>query len=608
MRLNWRSIYLALQCRGGIVHCVKQLPALISVFGLKRGLKYLYKWAQRNDYQTWISLYDTLDKSAEIKIRRAIDVMRIQPKISVIMPVNHAPLNFIQEALESLCAQFYQNWELCIAVDASVDNARLSLLQAYAKQDTRIKAVVAPLHDDLSALANRGLAFAAGDYITFLGDADLLPRQALFYITQAVADQPEARMIYSDADKISERGIRYDPWFKCDLNDELLLAQNTIGQLTVYQRDLINQLQGFSAGLEGAQDYDLALRALERIDASHVIHIPRILYHQRTRVGQTAAAIVAARQAVAAHLARTGKGGAVEPAPEAPQYNRVRYPLPSVLPSVSIVIPTRDKADLLDMFLDSLLLKTTYDNYEIIIVDNGSVEQATQALFARLPKDRVSVIRDDAPFNYSRLNNLAVAQAKGDVICLMNNDIEILTPNWVEEMLSFACQPGIGCVGARLWFPDGRLQHAGVITGLGGVAGHPNKYFPRGYTGYFGRAVLAQSLSAVTAACLMVRREVWEAVCGFDESLAVAFNDVDFCLRAKAAGCRNVWTPYAEMNHHESASRGNEISPEKQARYLKEIERMKSRWDDILANDPAYNPNLTLQHDDFSLAWPPRGY
>ena len=223
MQLNWRSIYQAVQCRGGIVHCAKQLPVLISIFGLKRGPKYLYKWVQRNDYQTWIGLYDTLDKSAEIKIRSAIEVMRIQPKISVIMPVKHAPLNFIQEAIESLCAQLYQNWEICIAVHTSVDNARLSLLQAYAKQDTRINVVVLPLHDDRSALANRALALASGDYIALLGDTDLLPRHALFYIAQAIADQPEAVIIYSDEDKISERGIRYDPWFKCDLNHELLI-------------------------------------------------------------------------------------------------------------------------------------------------------------------------------------------------------------------------------------------------------------------------------------------------------------------------------------------------------------------------------------------------
>ena len=606
MRLNWRSLYLELQCRGGIVHCVKQLPAHIKMFGLKRGLKYLYKWAQRNDYQTWIRLYDQLGESQEVTIRNQVDGMTSQPKISTIMLVNDAPLNDVREAIESLCGQWYQNWELCIAVDTSADNATLSLLQGYANQDARINVVATPLQDALSAVVNLGLDLAYGDYVTFLGDADVLPPQALFYIAQAIAAHPDAAMIFSDEDKISQSGVRYDPWFKCEFNYELLLNQNAIGHLTVYRRDLVNDLEGFRVRFEGAQDYDLALRVLERIDPEQVIHIPRIPYHQRARARQTAAATEAARRAVAEHLVRTSRGGVVEPVPESPQYNRVRYPLPPALPLVSIIIPTRDRADLLGMCLDSLLAKTTYTNYEIIIVDNGSVEASTQALFARLPKDRVSVIRDDAPFNYARLNNLAVAQAKGDVICLMNNHIEILTPDWLEEMLSFACQPDIGCVGARLWFTDDRLQHAGVITGLGGVAGHPNKYFPRGYAGYFGRAIIAQSMSAVTAACLMVRREVWELAHGLDEDLVVAFNDVDFCLRVKAMRYRNVWTPYAEMNHHESASRGNETSPEKQRRYLKEIDLMKSRWGNALANDPAYSPNLTLDHDDFSLAWPPR--
>ena len=563
MRLNWRSLYLELQCRGGIVHCVKQLPAHIKMFGLKRGFKYLYKWAQRNEYQAWIRLYDQLDESQEVTIRNEIDGMTSRPKISIIMPLSGAPLNDTREAIESLCGQSYQNWELWITVDTSADKATLSLLQGYANQDARINVVATPLQDDLSPAANRALALASGDYLAFLAEADQLPCQALFYIAQAIADHPEVAMIYSDEDKISECGIRYDPWFKCELNYELLLSQNAIGHLTVYRRDLIKDLEGFRVGFEGAQDYDLALRALERIDATKVIHIPRILYHQRTRTRQTAAATEAARRAVTEHLVRTYRGGVVEPVPEAPQYNRVRYPLPPALPLVSIIIPTRDRADLLGMCLDSLLAKTTYTHYEIIIVDNGSVEASTQALFARLPKDRVSVIRDDAPFNYSRLNNLAVAQAKGDVICLMNNDIEILTPDWLEEMLSFACQPDIGCVGARLWFPDDRLQHAGVITGLGGVAGHPNKYFPRGYVGYFGRAILTQSMSAVTAACLMIRRQVWDQVQGLDENLAVAFNDVDFCLRVKAAGYRNVWTPHAEMNHHESASPGNETTPQR---------------------------------------------
>lgn len=589
-----------------MVACANRLPTLVKMFGLKRGLKYLYKWAQRNDYQTWISLYDRLDESEEATICGEMDLMPFMPKISVIMPLKNAPSDFVRAAIESVRSQLYQNWELCIVTNASTSKPNCGLLGVYTSQDQRIKVVPAPSHSGLSAAENRGLALASGDYVAFMGEADLLPRQALFAIAQAVVAQPDAAMIYTDEDKISLQGVRYDPWFKCDLNYELLLSQNTIGNLVAYRRDRVNHLNGLRTEFEDAAHYDLALRVLETITPAQVIHIPKILYHQRIGSNQPAAAIDTARRAVSEHLQRTNRKGVVDPAPEAPQYNRVRYALPSVLPLVSIVIPTRDRADLLSMCLDSLLSKTTYPNYEVLIVDNGSVEEATQTLFARLPKQRVSVIRDDASFNYSRLNNLAVAQAKGEVICLMNNDIEILSAGWMAEMLSFACQPDIGCVGARLWFPDGRLQHAGVITGLGGLAGHPNKYFPKGYAGYFGRAVLAQSLSAVTAACLMVRRTVWQTVQGLDESLAVAFNDVDFCLRVQAAGYRNIWTPYAEMIHHESASRGNETTPEKRARYEQEIALMQARWGDRLLQDPAYNPNLTHDHDDFSLAWPPR--
>jgi GT2 family glycosyltransferase len=258
------------------------------------------------------------------------------------------------------------------------------------------------------------------------------------------------------------------------------------------------------------------------------------------------------------------------------------------------------------MCLDSLIQRTTYSNYEVIIVDNGSVEDATQQLFDRLPKDRFRILRDESPFNFSTLNNKAARVACGELLCLMNNDIEILTPDWLEEMVSFAVRPDIGCVGARLWYPDGRLQHGGCVLGVGGVCGHSHKYLQQGHTGYFGRAVLHQSFSAVTAACLLVRRHVFEEVGGLDEQLVVAFNDIDFCLRVREAGYRNVWTPYAEMNHHESASRGTEDTRAKQIRFSSEVDFMQSRWYRKLFDDPAYSPNLTCDCEDFSYAWPPR--
>jgi GT2 family glycosyltransferase len=372
-------------------------------------------------------------------------------------------------------------------------------------------------------------------------------------------------------------------------------------------------LGGFQLGYEGAQDYDLALRVIEQLAPQQVVHVPRVLYHWRAIAGSTALgageknyAARAGRKAVAAHLARVGLPAEVLAAPSAPGVNRVRFACPTPQPLVSILIPTRDRADLLGMCLDTLLERSTYSNYEVIIVDNGSVEEKTQQLFARLPKDRVRILRDDSAFNFSALNNHAARVARGQYLCLMNNDIEILTPDWLEEMVSFAARPDIGCVGARLWYPDGRLQHGGVVLGIGGIAGHAHKYLPRGQNGYFGRALLHQSYSAVTAACLLLRREVFEQVGGLDEALVIAFNDVDFCLRVREAGYRNVWTPYAEMIHHESASRGEEDSPEKIARFGREIAFVEARWGEQLRTDPAYNPNLTLVHEDYSLAWPPR--
>ena len=258
------------------------------------------------------------------------------------------------------------------------------------------------------------------------------------------------------------------------------------------------------------------------------------------------------------------------------------------------------------MCVDSLLAVSTYENYDVIVVDNGSTEPETAAFLHALPKDRFTVIRDDSPFNFSALNNRAARASSAELLCLLNNDIEFVTSDWLEEMVSFAMQPGVGCVGSRLWYPNGHLQHGGCIVGIGGVCGHSHKSIQKGNPGYFGRAILHQCLSAVTGACLVVQRSLFDEAGGLDENLSIAFNDVDLCLRIRDAGYRNIWTPYAEMNHHESASRGQEDSPEKQARFLREVKFMKDRWGESLLTDPAYSPNLTLEFEDFSYAWPPR--
>jgi GT2 family glycosyltransferase len=486
-------------------------------------------------------------------------------------------------------------------------------LTKHAEEDGRIKVIFRSENGHISKATNSALSLATGEFVALLDNDDLLTEHALYWLAEAIIETPDAGLVYSDEDKLSEDGERFGPYFKCEYNPELMLAHNMICHLGAYRKDIIDRIGGFRTGFEGAQDYDLALRVLDHLRSDQVVHIPKILYHWRAIPGSTALtgaskdyAAEAGRRAVAEHLQRVGINAEVIPAPAAPGMNRVRYKLPDSPPTVSIIIPTRDRIDLLSVCIESIRMRSTYPTIEIIVVDNGSTEVQTAEYLAVIKSEGVKVIHSDEPFNFSRLNNVGAKEATGDILCLMNNDIEITVPDWLDEMVSYACRSEIGCVGARLLYPDGSLQHGGVILGIGGVAGHSHKYASTNETGYFGRAVLHQSFSAVTAACLLVRKEVYDEVNGLDESFSVAFNDVDFCLRVRDAGYRNVWTPYAEMIHHESVSRGREDNPEKIARFNGEATRMTERWGDALLKDPAYNPNLTLDHEDFSLAWPPR--
>lgn len=569
--------------------------------------------SDRNDYTEWVHRYDTLDAAARAELRAEMQGFARQPLISVVLPVFNPPLEFLEQAIDSVRAQIYPHWELCIADDASTDPRIRTVLERYRREDSRIRIVYREHNGHIAASTNSALALASGEFVALFDHDDLLAEHALWWVTEAINRQPDAGLIYTDEDKVDAGNRRFDPNFKPDLNPELLLAQNMVCHLGVYRTALVRELGGFQEGYNGAQDHDLALRVIERLAPRQVVHIPKVLYHWRAISGSTALAAgeknyaaEAGRKAVGAHLTRRGIAAEVLEAPMAPGMYRVRFARPSPLPLVSILIPTRDRADLLGLCLDALLARSSYDNFEVIIIDNGSTEEATRQLFARLPAERVQIVRDESPFNFSALNNRAAGMARGSILCLMNNDIEILTSDWLEEMVSFAIRDEIGCVGARLWYPDGRLQHAGCILGVGGVAAHAHKNLQRGYAGYFGRALLHQSFSAVTAACLVVRRDVFEQVGGMEEQLGVAFNDVDFCLKVSTAGYRNVWTPYAELVHHESATRGDDNAPEKLARFSAEIAFIQRRWGAKLQRDPAYNPNLSAYYDDFSYAWPPR--
>jgi glycosyltransferase involved in cell wall biosynthesis len=562
------------------------------------------------DYKVWVDQFDADDRDREL-YDLCIEGFSYRPTISITMPVYKVELKYLREAIDSLLTQSYANIEICVADDCSNDPEIVRLLEAYAASDRRFKYVVRKHNGNISAATNSALELATGEFVGLMDHDDLLHKHAVFWVVEALNRDNSLDMIYTDEDKIDEFGNRTDPHFKSDFNYELFLAQNMVSHFAVYRTSTLKEIGGFREGFEGSQDYDMTLRFLDA-GGRKVAHVPRVLYHWRAIEGSTAflpsekaytdsASIRALRD----HVARNGWEADVTVSPELSYYFRVRFHVVGN-PLVSIIIPTKDKVDLLDQCIGSITAKSTYTNYEIIVVDNGSVEAESFAYFERIAGQGVKVIHDSLPFNYSRINNLGFSQIAGEHVCLMNNDIEIITPDWLEEMLSFSQWADVGCVGARLWYPDDTLQHGGVITGLGGVAGHSHKYFERGSVGYFGRAVLPQALSAVTAACLMVKSSVFARVNGLDEGLSVAFNDVDFCLRIREAGYRNVWTPYAEMYHHESASRGSEDTPEKIARFKREIDFMKDRWGQNLATDPYYSPNLTIEREDFSFAKLPR--
>ena len=566
-------------------------------------------------YHGWLRLYDPTDKAAMAALGQKIEDLGITTTFSVVMPVYNPPLDYLRQAIESVQAQVYPHWEICIADDASPNAAVRELLTELAAQDPRIKLVFREKNGHISAATNSALEIATGDYIALMDNDDLLPPHALAYMALAAHQHPQAGLIYSDEDKVTEDNVRQAPYFKCQFNYELFLSQNMISHFGVYRRSVLEEIGGFRVGYEGAQDWDLALRVIEKVGPENIVHVPRVLYHWRIFPGSTALALEekdyalkAQIESITSHLQRIGKPDTqVYPAPGIPGLLRIKHRLPDPLPLVSIVIPTRDRVELLSMCVNSILEKTAYPNYQIVVVDNGSTDEKALAYLDSIAKDeRVKVIRADIPFNYSALNNLGVAQTDGEYLVLMNNDIEITQTDWLEEMLAFACQPDIGCVGAQLWYPNNTLQHGGVVLGIGGVASHAHKGIPRGNFGYFGRASAHQMFSAVTAACLMIRKSTYQAVDGFDETLKVAYNDVDFCLKVRAQGLRNLYNPFASFIHHESASRGSDQEGSNQQRLAAEAAIMKQRWGALIADDPAYSPNLSLLGDDFSMAWPSR--
>jgi len=572
--------------------------------------RYIASFGERTgSYQKWLALFEGRPSGGLLVSEGQV---KNGPRISIVMTVCDPPLELLRKAIDSVLAQTYENWQLCIADDASSKQQVRQMLREAEQSDQRIQVCFRSSRGHMCHAGNSALGLVSGDYVGFLDHDDELHRDALGEIVHAIGEHPDARMFYTDEDKIDMAGVRSDPHFKPGWNPALLRAQNYICHFNVIQTALLAEVGAFRPGLEGAQDHDLVLRCSERLTSAQICHIPKVLYHWRTAPGSTAQgagakpyARAAGREAVAQHLQRIGVDASVEVLDNG--HYRVRHRLPRPAPRVSIVIPTRDRADLLRTCVGSILERTRYDDYEVVIVDNGSEDrEALELLDALASEPRIRILRKPIPFNFSRLVNHGVGASTGKFVCLLNNDTEVISEDWLQEMVAQAMMPETGVVGAMLYYPDDTVQHAGVVLGIGGVAGHVHSRLARGTGGYMARAGVVQNLSAVTGACLLVARDLYDQVGGFDDRLAVAFNDIDFCLRVAREGRYNAWTPFAELYHHESVSRGYEDTPEKQARFARETLLMRERWGALLDNDPHYNPNLSLESQMFELSFPPR--
>ena len=558
-------------------------------------------------YQKWIIRHLPGNKELEKQRREKFDY---QPKISIVVPLYKTPEKYLLQLVESVKAQTYPNWELCLS-DGSGENSPLtSFLKSLEAGDERIKVAYNEQALQISENTNAGIEIATGAYIAFADHDDELTPHALFECVKALNKDRKIRLIYSDEDKMSMDGHKFfQPHFKPDYNPDLLCTVNYICHLFVVQREILDQVGTFRKEFDGAQDYDFIFRCVEAVDPSEIYHVTKILYHWRCHEDSTAEnpesktyAFEAGKRAIEEHYHRTGIRAEVYQGEFLGLY-RTRF-LRDYDPLISIIIPNKDHIEDLKRCMDSIDQKSSYKNYECIIVENNSTDEKTFQYYKNLEEEnpKAHVVYWDKEFNYSAINNYGVTFAKGEYILLLNNDTEIINETCLEELLGYCMRSDVGAVGARMYYEDDTIQHAGVVIGFGGIAGHCFVLQPRGTTGYCHRIICAQDYSAVTAACMLVKKSAFDEVGGLTEELAVAFNDIDFCMKLREAGYLIVYNPYAELYHYESKSRGLEDTPEKVARFNKEMQIFERRWPDILRNgDPYYNPNLTLKSQDFSL-------
>jgi len=560
------------------------------------------------DYSQYLIRKKLTDVRIEL-IKREILTLANKPLLSVVMPVYNPPITFLKEALDSVVDQLYPNWELCIADDCSTDPEVRKILDEYTSKHSNIKVLYRTENGHISKSTNSAITLAMGEYCVLMDQDDLLKENALFEIAKMINHHPDAELIYSDEDKIDEYRIHSEPHFKPDWSPESLLSRNYLGHVCVFKTAELRAVGGYREGYEGSQDYDLALRFTEKY--KHIYHIPEVLYHWRSH-SQSAAyhetakpyAYRAAQKAITEALKRRGWDSTIDFLTGFRGY-KVWIDLKDKNQLVSIIIPTKNKQEYLKLCIDSIINKSTYRNFEIILVDNNSDEKEFFQLIDGYKKQNMftfKYLREEAPFNFAHLINKGRQLAEGKYLILLNNDTEVISPDWIEGMIGYAQQPEIGVVGCKLLYENETCQHVGVVIGLGGVAAHAFTTVDRDGPCYFNYVNLLNNYSAVTAACCMVTAEKFDKVFGFDEKFVVEYNDVDFCLKMVEAGYRNVFVPHVELYHYESISRGHPMANIKsKMRHMKEVNMFRRKWLKYVENDPCYNPNLTRGSEDFSI-------
>lgn len=558
------------------------------------------------DYGEWYSLTKPGPEELERQRRETWDN---GPRFSIVMPLYRTPERYLREMLDSIVAQTYSNWELCLADGSPQGQDVYGIVKPYMDKDSRIRYEKLGKNGGISDNTNAAIAMASGDYIVLADHDDAMTEDALYECARAVSEHPNCQVIYSDEDKMDmDGGALFDPHFKPDFNPDLLTSVNYICHQFVVKRELAERVGGLRREFDGAQDYDFILRCTEA--AEGVWHIPKVLYHWRCHQDSTASnpqsklyAFEAGSRAVMEHYRRVGiEAEKVEKGVDYGIYHTVFKIRDN--PRVSVIIPNKDHHGDLDLCMRAILTRGTYKNVEFVVVENNSTEKATFEYYEAVQREfpQVRVVVWEREFNYSAINNFGVQHASGEYLLFLNNDTELIAENFIEEMLGFCQREDVGAVGARLLYQDDTIQHAGVVIGFGGIAGHTFIGLHKAENSYFHRAMCAQDYSAVTAACMMSKKTVFERVGGFSEDLAVAFNDIDYCMKVRSLGKLVVYAPYAVLYHYESKSRGLEDTPEKVARFNREVARFAKKWPDILREgDPYYNPNLTLRKSNFAL-------